>query len=164
MSLRRKASMPTAHLAPEDRDDRDIAVVQAFHTIRTPESCPGDETECIQRGERKPFRDARAVRLRQRLHRVLLRSNERFGLAQPKLAQRARWWRGLDSNQRTPKRADLQSAGFNHSPTPPQGPRPRRQLIGSSAAGPFQGSTADADCAEAPRALTRPLLDLERGL
>src|SRR3990167_49292 len=29
------------------------------------------------------------------------------------------WWRGLDSNQRTRKRADLQSAAFNHSATPP---------------------------------------------
>src|SRR5207248_3193197 len=31
------------------------------------------------------------------------------------------WWRGLDSNQRTRKRADLQSAAINHSATPPQG-------------------------------------------
>ncbi len=30
------------------------------------------------------------------------------------------WWRGVDSNHRTPKRADLQSAGFSHSPTPPR--------------------------------------------
>ena len=30
------------------------------------------------------------------------------------------WWRGLDSNQRTRKRADLQSAAINHSATPPQ--------------------------------------------
>ena len=29
------------------------------------------------------------------------------------------WWRGLDSNQRTLARADLQSAAFNHSATPP---------------------------------------------
>jgi hypothetical protein len=31
------------------------------------------------------------------------------------------WWRGLDSNQRTRKRADLQSAAINHSATPPRG-------------------------------------------
>ncbi len=31
------------------------------------------------------------------------------------------WWRGLDSNQRTRKRADLQSAAINHSATPPWG-------------------------------------------
>ena len=30
------------------------------------------------------------------------------------------WWTGLDSNQRTLARADLQSAAFNHSATPPQ--------------------------------------------
>ena len=30
------------------------------------------------------------------------------------------WWTGKDSNLRTPQgRADLQSAGFNHSPTCP---------------------------------------------
>ena len=29
------------------------------------------------------------------------------------------WWRGLDSNQRTLKRADLQSAAINHSATSP---------------------------------------------
>jgi hypothetical protein len=32
-----------------------------------------------------------------------------------------KWWRRLDSNQRTRKRADLQSAAINHSATPPQG-------------------------------------------
>src|SRR6185369_7373623 len=32
-----------------------------------------------------------------------------------------RWWRGLDSNQRTLARADLQSAAFNHSATSPGG-------------------------------------------
>ena len=31
-----------------------------------------------------------------------------------------RWWTGLDSNQRTLARADLQSAAFNHSATCPQ--------------------------------------------
>ncbi len=29
------------------------------------------------------------------------------------------WWRGLDSNQRRHTSPDLQSGGFNHSPTPP---------------------------------------------
>ena len=29
------------------------------------------------------------------------------------------WWTGLDSNQRTENRADLQSAAFNHSATCP---------------------------------------------
>jgi hypothetical protein len=33
--------------------------------------------------------------------------------------QTFRWWRGLDSNQRTRKRADLQSAAINHSATSP---------------------------------------------
>lgn len=33
--------------------------------------------------------------------------------------QRRRWWTGLDSNQRTLARADLQSAAFNHSATCP---------------------------------------------
>ena len=32
------------------------------------------------------------------------------------------WWRGLDSNQRTRKRADLQSAAINHSATSPRNP------------------------------------------
>src|SRR5215217_262167 len=31
-----------------------------------------------------------------------------------------KWWRGLDSNQRTLARADLQSAAFNHSATSPR--------------------------------------------
>ena len=34
-------------------------------------------------------------------------------------AIRTGWWRGLDSNQRTLARADLQSAAFNHSATSP---------------------------------------------
>ena len=34
------------------------------------------------------------------------------------------WWRGLDSNQRTLARADLQSAAFNHSATSPRGQEP----------------------------------------
>ena len=33
------------------------------------------------------------------------------------------WWRGLDSNQRTRKRADLQSAAINHSATSPRANR-----------------------------------------
>ena len=36
------------------------------------------------------------------------------------LAPTHHWWRRLDSNQRTHKRADLQSAAFNHSATPPR--------------------------------------------
>jgi hypothetical protein len=32
---------------------------------------------------------------------------------------KGRWWTGLDSNQRTENRADLQSAAFNHSATCP---------------------------------------------
>jgi hypothetical protein len=32
------------------------------------------------------------------------------------------WWTGLDSNQRTENRADLQSAAFNHSATCPSAP------------------------------------------
>src|SRR5690606_23921471 len=35
------------------------------------------------------------------------------------------WWTGLDSNQRTLARADLQSAAFNHSATCP--PESRRR-------------------------------------
>ncbi len=31
-----------------------------------------------------------------------------------------KWWRGLDSNQRTLSRPDLQSGAFNHSTTPPK--------------------------------------------
>ena len=31
-----------------------------------------------------------------------------------------RWWKGVDSNHRTHKRADLQSAAINHSATFPQ--------------------------------------------
>src|SRR5690606_22981598 len=38
------------------------------------------------------------------------------------------WWRGLDSNQRTRKRADLQSAAINHSATPPQGTADYRRV------------------------------------
>ena len=36
-----------------------------------------------------------------------------------RVRRRSAWWRGLDSNQRTLSRADLQSAAFNHSATPP---------------------------------------------
>src|SRR4051794_41014667 len=35
-------------------------------------------------------------------------------------ARAEQWWRGLDSNQRTLARADLQSAAFNHSATSPR--------------------------------------------
>jgi hypothetical protein len=34
---------------------------------------------------------------------------------------RMRWWRGLDLNQRTLARADLQSAAIDRSATPPRG-------------------------------------------
>ena len=44
------------------------------------------------------------------------------------------WWTGLDSNQRTFARADLQSAAFNHSATCPDGgtgvPQSARQMAG----------------------------------
>src|SRR5688500_13868832 len=39
----------------------------------------------------------------------------------PRTSSRRRWWRGLDSNQRTLARADLQSAAFNHSAASPGG-------------------------------------------
>jgi hypothetical protein len=35
------------------------------------------------------------------------------------LPEKGQWWTGLDSNQRTETRADLQSAAFNHSATCP---------------------------------------------
>ena len=47
----------------------------------------------------------------------------------PPVARRrklARWWRGLDSNQRRRTSADLQSAAFNHSATPPGSRAARR--------------------------------------
>ena len=37
----------------------------------------------------------------------------------PIFPEKVEWWRGLDSNQRTLARADLQSAAFNHSATSP---------------------------------------------
>src|SRR3546814_8021601 len=52
-----------------------------------------------------------------------------------------RWWTGLDSNQRTLTRADLQSAAFNHSATCPWdrrnegGPMPPRAEIGRAHVG-----------------------------
>ena len=45
----------------------------------------------------------------------------RTGLLTISLKILLKWWKGLDSNQRTQKRTDLQSVGFNHSPTYPQG-------------------------------------------
>jgi hypothetical protein len=36
------------------------------------------------------------------------------------LSQDIHWWRGLDSNQRRRTPADLQSAPFSHSGTPPR--------------------------------------------
>src|SRR5689334_23697932 len=48
---------------------------------------------------------------------LLVRSrSKQTGLLRPFF----RWWRGLDSNQRTLARADLQSAAFNHSATSPR--------------------------------------------
>src|SRR5690606_406296 len=57
------------------------------------------------------------------------RSCERFGACRNAMcffgvflwesAPVRRWWRGLDSNQRRRESADLQSAAFNHSATPP---------------------------------------------
>ena len=35
------------------------------------------------------------------------------------LIESVKWWRGQDSNLRTLTRAELQSAAFNHSTTPP---------------------------------------------
>ena len=40
--------------------------------------------------------------------------------SQSKIDKFTRWWREKDSNLRTHKRADLQSAAFNHSAIPPQ--------------------------------------------
>jgi hypothetical protein len=41
------------------------------------------------------------------------------GLPRRLIPRMRQWWRGLDSNQRTLARADLQSAAFNHSATSP---------------------------------------------
>ena len=53
-------------------------------------------------------------------------------LGVPRTACARWWWRGLDSNQRTLARADLQSAAFNHSATSPDGgtdvPQSARQM------------------------------------
>src|SRR5690606_3915170 len=43
----------------------------------------------------------------------------RRGLFMPVAMTWKAWWTGLDSNQRTLARADLQSAAFNHSATCP---------------------------------------------
>lgn len=40
-----------------------------------------------------------------------------------------KWWRGQDSNLRTHKRAELQSAAFNHSTTPPRVQPAHKMLI-----------------------------------
>ena len=56
------------------------------------------------------------------LRRALkLRSNPALKSFTPALGEGwgERWWAGLDSNQRTHTRADLQSAAFNHSATYP---------------------------------------------
>src|SRR3990170_4069146 len=47
------------------------------------------------------------------------------GVRNPRKQPLRGWWRGLDSNQRTLARADLQSAAFNHSATSPGGGRRR---------------------------------------
>ena len=63
---------------------------------------------------------------------LFLRVNREFGKlevcsseprmrAERELVPLRSWWRGLDSNQRTLARADLQSAAFNHSATSPRG-------------------------------------------
>jgi hypothetical protein len=44
--------------------------------------------------------------------------------ARERASRDRQWWRGLDSNQRTLARADLQSAAFNHSATSPRGQEP----------------------------------------
>ena len=46
----------------------------------------------------------------------------RPGLADVSHGTNGKWWTGLDSNQRTLARADLQSAAFNHSATCPHSP------------------------------------------
>ena len=70
--------------------------------------------------------------------RHLASAGGRSGFALRRTACRQGWWRGLDSNQRTLARADLQSAAFNHSATSPDcgGPNgdaaPECQLCGAS--------------------------------
>ena len=49
---------------------------------------------------------------------INLSHGDAAGRSERRCALRA-WWRGLDSNQRTLARADLQSAAFNHSATSP---------------------------------------------
>jgi hypothetical protein len=58
----------------------------------------------------------------------------RASRARPLLGTAARkiWWTGLDSNQRTLARADLQSAAFNHSATCPKGFTRKRQPHGEA--------------------------------
>src|SRR5688572_24348039 len=55
--------------------------------------------------------------------RANVRSKPHGSLIYGRNLQILSWWRGLDSNQRTLARADLQSAAFNHSATSPGCPR-----------------------------------------
>ncbi len=54
------------------------------------------------------------------------------------------WWKGLDSNQRTLARADLQSAAINHSATLPAGAR----LLAGKFGGGKEGLCAGPSCAD----------------
>ena len=61
------------------------------------------------------------------------------------------WWRGLDSNQRTLARADLQSAAFNHSATSPRGlPRADHPRDGRARRAGAPCGGAAAGCQRAP--------------
>lgn len=79
-----------------------------FHVSRT----GGDTAENAAKSARKSGRPETEVRSRRTAG--LLELNAR----KPPFLN---WWRGLDSNQRTLARADLQSAAFNHSATSPRG-------------------------------------------
>ena len=59
------------------------------------------------------LRDARSV--------ARLTEPRRHGQGIRKAECGGKWWKGLDSNQCTLTRADLQSAAFNHSATLPSG-------------------------------------------
>ncbi|VWX52283.1 hypothetical protein NOVOSPHI9U_40739 [Novosphingobium sp. 9U] len=66
------------------------------------------------------------------------------------VAERKGWWTGLDSNQRTLARADLQSAAFNHSATCPhrfRGWRETRRTVPEGSASPRGGANAEASLA-----------------
>ncbi len=61
-----------------------------------------------------------------------------------------RWWRGLDSNQRRRTPADLQSAPFSHSGTPP--PKPRIIAIGRPIVNELRTAAGGSACAARARA------------